>query len=125
MTNWTTCCLRLPLLFALLHPLYALAPVTCAAGAPLGRFQLTVSQPAGGPARPLQAINRLLPNYKISYTPGEIDGPDKKKARIALLLVPSEGSKITISEPKPADEPTEWTVPDRTQIATLVWGPNG
>jgi len=118
-------CLRLALLLTLLKPLHAVTPPTCPAGAPLGRFDLTVSAPEGKPPHPLQSINRLLPGYKISYRPSQIDGADKKKARISLLLVPSGSGKISVTEPKPADEPIDWNVPFRTQIASLVWGPAG
>jgi hypothetical protein len=70
-------------------------------------------------------VNRLLSGDKISYRPVSIDGVDKKKVRIALLLVPSEGSKILVFDPRPADEPTSWTVPFRARLASLVWGPEG
>src|SRR3569833_4044458 len=44
---------------------------------------------------------------------------------MALLLVPSDGSKIKVFDPKPGDESTTWTVPYRTELASLVWGPKG
>ncbi|HWE52683.1 MAG TPA: hypothetical protein VG273_23020 [Bryobacteraceae bacterium] len=66
-----------------------------------------------------------MPGDKISYRPVEIDAMAKKKVRVALLLVPSEGSKIVVFEPRPADEPTSWVVPFRVQLASLVWGPEG
>jgi len=103
----------------------AMAPLMCPGGASLGRFSLTVSPRAGGLAKDLQTVNRLLPGDRISYRPIEIEGPGKKKVRMALLLVPSDGSKIVVFDPKPADEPASWTVPFRAQLASLVWGPEG
>ncbi len=70
-------------------------------------------------------MNQLLPGYKISYRPIEIDSPQKKKARIALLLVPSDRSKIVIFDPRAADQASLWTVPFRAEFASLVWGPAG
>ena len=51
--------------------------------------------------------------------------PLRKKARVALLLVPSDGSKIFVFEPQPADQDVSWKVPFRAQLASLVWGPEG
>lgn len=103
----------------------AMEPLLCPGGVALGRFELKVVPPSGGVPRPLESVNRLLDGYKISYRPLQISAIEKKKVRIALLLVPSEGAKIVVFDPKPADEPAEWTVPFRTQIASLVWGPEG
>jgi len=70
-------------------------------------------------------VNRLLEGDTITYRPEEIDSPGKKKVRIALLLVPSDGSKIMVFEPEPADQAKSWTVPFRAELASLVWGPEG
>ncbi|HTA43647.1 MAG TPA: hypothetical protein VK789_14435 [Bryobacteraceae bacterium] len=100
-------------------------PLICPGGVALGRFELTVVPPSGGAPRPLESVNRLLDGYKISYRPLQITAVEKKKVRISLLVVPSQGAKIVVFDPKPADEPAEWIVPFRTQIASLVWGPEG
>lgn len=121
----TKASLRLVLLPCCLTQLYALAPMSCPAGAPLGRFDLTVSAPGAKAPRPVESMNRVLPNYTISYRPEHLDTLDKKKARVALLLAPSEGSKIVVTDPKPAAEPIDWTVGSRTQIVSLVWSPAG
>jgi hypothetical protein len=65
-------------------------------------------------------VNQLFTGDTISYRPVEIDGLEKKKARIALLLVPSDGSKIVVFDAKPADEPASWMLPFRTQLVSLV-----
>jgi hypothetical protein len=100
-------------------------PLVCPAGTPLGRFELTVAPPTGGVPRDIQTVNRILPGDRISYRPIEIDAPGKKKVRIELLLVPSDGSKIVVFDPQPGDKAASWTVPFRTQLASLVWGPEG
>ena len=108
-----------------LQALSAMEPLMCPGGTPLGRFELTVVPPNGGVARPLASVNRLLDGYRIQYRPLQINSLDKKKVRMTLLLVPSKGARIVVFDPRPADEPAEWTVPFRAQIASLVWGPLG
>lgn len=100
-------------------------PLVCPGGTALGRFTLTVVPPEGGTPRSLETVNRLLEGDTISYHPTEIDSPAAKKTQIALLLVPSEGSKILVTEPRSADQDTSWKVPFRAELATLVWGPAG
>ncbi len=108
-----------------LSAMHAMEPLMCPGGAALGRFDLTVVPPNGGVPRPLTSVNRLLDGYKIYYHPVDIDAIEKKRVRIALLLVPSKGAKIVVFDPKPADQPAEWTVPFRSQVASIVWGPEG
>jgi hypothetical protein len=102
-----------------------MAPLVCPGGTALGRIQLTVVPPAGGAARNLQTMNRLLGGDTISYRPIDVGSSGNKKARIALLLVPSDGSKILVLDPEPTDKTSTWTVPFRAQLASLVWGPEG
>src|SRR6185312_13546703 len=100
-------------------------PLMCPGGTPLGRFDLTVTPKAGGIPHAIETVNRLLPGDTITYRPLEIDSFQKKKVRMALLLVPSDGSKIKVFDPKPGNEAFTWTVPFRTELASLVWGPKG
>lgn len=100
-------------------------PLICPGGTPLGRFDLTVTPKAGGIPHAIETVNRLLPGDTITYRPLEIDSFQKKKVRMALLLVPSDGSKIKVFDPNPGNEPATWTVPFRTELASLVWGPKG
>ena len=100
-------------------------PLICPGGAALGRIELTVVPPAGGVARNIQSVNRILPGDRISYRPVKIESFEKKKARVALLLVPADESKIVVFDPQPSDKAASWTVPFRTQLASLVWGPEG
>lgn len=117
--------LRTALFLLLLQHLNAAEPLICPGGAALGRFELTVTPPDGGTGRTIQTVNRLLPGDRITYRPLEIDSLEKKKVRIALLLVPADGSKILVFDPKPAGGVASWTVPFEAQLASLVWGPEG
>ena len=96
-------------------------PLLCPGGTPLGRVELTVAPKTGGVPHPIETVDQLLPGDTISYQPLEIESFQKKKVRMALLLVPSDGSKIKVFDPKPGDESTTWTVPFRTELASLVW----
>jgi hypothetical protein len=116
---------RVALCLCVLAPLYAAPPVTCPAGAPLGTFEITVTPASGGAARQLQTLNQLLPGYKVTYTPVKINATDKKKARIALVLVPADHGKVKVFDPESAEDAINWTVPERTQIAAIVYGPQG
>src|SRR3569833_1138155 len=100
-------------------------PLMCPGGTPLGRLDLTVAPKTGGLPHPIETVNQLLPGDTITYRPLEIDSFQKKKVRMALLLVPSDGSKIKVFDPAPGDESSTWTVPFRTEFASLVWGPKG
>ncbi len=104
---------------------FAAPPLLCPAGAPIGSFKISVSRPEGGPAIALQAVNEIEPGYKVSYVPATVNSPDKKKARVALVVAPSDHGKILVLDPKPANADAEWTVPIRAQIVSVVYGPQG
>ncbi len=112
-------------LFLSLQCVDAMAPLMCPGGAPLGRFVLDVAPPSSGAPLAMGTVNQLEAGDTISYRPLDIMAPAKKKVRIALLLVPSDGSKILVFDPKAAAQPASWTVPFRTQLVSLVWGPEG
>ena len=109
-----------------LQPIHAMTPpLLCAGGTPLGWIEMKVARAPGASPLDLQRVNRLLEGDMISYRPVKIQSLEPKKARIELLLVPADGSKILVSDPRPANQPTSWMVPFRTQLASLVWGPEG
>jgi hypothetical protein len=112
-------------LFLSLQCVDAMAPLMCPGGAPLGRFVLEVAPRSSGAPLAIGTVNQLEAGETISYRPVDIMAAAKKKVRVALLLVPSDGSKILVFDPKPAAEPASWTVPFRTQLVSLVWGPEG
>src|SRR5580658_582909 len=100
-------------------------PLLCPGGAALGRIELTATRAAGRGPRSIQTVNQILSGDTISYRPINIVSPERKKVRIALLLVPSDGSKIVVFDPQPGDKPGSWKAPFRAQLASLVWGPQG
>ncbi len=109
-----------------LQPIRAMTPpLICAGATPLGWIEMKVTRAPGASQFDLQRVNRLLEGDTISYRPLKIQSLEPKKARIELLLVPADGSKILVSDPRPANQPTSWMVPFRTQLASLVWGTAG
>lgn len=74
-------------------------------------------------------MNVLAAGQKILYRPVDIPSDDRKKAEVALVLLPAgevtEHTKITVLKPKPANEATEWDVPIRTGAVAVVYGPQG
>lgn len=115
-----------PLLcLAALNATLQAAPLVCPSGTPLGRIELTVVPAGGGVGLSVQTVNRVLPGERISYRPVDLASPANKDARVSLILVPADGSKLFVSDPAPAGQATSWQVPFRTELASLVWGPNG
>ncbi len=116
----------LPVLLIPLRSIEAMTPpLICPGGTPLGWIQIKVTRGSGGAPLDIQKVNRLVEGDTISYQPAKIQSIDPKKVRIELLVVPADGSRILVSEPRPADKPTSWMVPFRAQLVSLVWGPQG
>ena len=113
--------------------LFPAVPLGCASGVPLGDFQLDVRSDPKLPALPLRGINRLEEGQTILYAPGKLR-LNPKGGEVALVLAPapakpgtlmSELPKLEVLEPKPANKPAQWTVPYRTGVVALVYGPQG
>lgn len=122
---WKNRFLGLSLLF-LLSPLYAAAPRGCAAGMSLGSFSLEVALSGTEKGRPLQQVNMIRAGDKIRYRPVEPLKSLKKGARVSLVQLPHDKQgKLSVSEPKPAARPAEWTAPFRVTVVCVVFGPQG
>ena len=113
--------------------LFPAVPLGCASGVPLGDFQLDVRSGPKLPALPLRGINRLEEGQIILYAPNKLR-LNPKGGEVALVLAPapakpgtlmSELPKLEVLEPKPANKPAVWTVPNRTGVVALVYGPQG
>lgn len=119
-------------LFLLLTSLGALpalrAQVGCAGSTPVATFKL-FAKPEGFAPYPLRELNQLQPGMKIQYQPVTIPGDDPDDARIAMILAESRHGvstqRLEIVEPQRADRVAEWTVPFRTELVALVYGPQG
>ena len=100
--------------------------VNCPAGSPLGAVDLKVQ--AGDQSLPFRSINRLSENDKVLYAP-VLRGKEKRTGEIALVLVPEKREPgqedIFVTEPKPANKPESWDVPQTISVAAIVYGPAG
>jgi hypothetical protein len=106
----------------------AAAPLSCAAGVPLGGLELSVL--AGGKAAPLplRGINRLAEGNRVRYSPVRLRRKGGKVALVVAPAAPKPGApapKIEVLEPKSADKRQEWVVPFRAGVVALVYGPDG
>lgn len=116
---------RLGAVLCLAAPLLATTPVMCPAGSPLGTFEVTAKPPQSGPPLTIETVNRLEPNDLISWQPVKLNTPEAKKARVALILVPSDHGKVKVFDPQPADKAVNWSVPARTDLVAIAYGPQG
>jgi hypothetical protein len=108
-------------------------PLGCASGVPLGDVELRVRSNPKLPTLPLRGINRLEEGHTILYAPGKLR-LNPKGGEVALVLAPApakpgtlmnELPKLQVLEPRPANKPAEWSVPYRTGVVALVYGPQG
>jgi len=123
-------CRILPgILFVLTSPFPMLeAAAGPAPGRLLGKFQLEVIHPSGGPRLPLRSVNRLDRGFRLRYQPGSMNKDSRKKGEIALVLVPAAsetGEKLQVLDPRPLGKPCEWVVPYRVSVISIVFGPSG
>jgi hypothetical protein len=94
----------------------------CAAGAPLGTFQLLVQAPGEQPL-PVRDVNRILPGYKLLYRPST--GDKEEKGKLAVVFSNRDTQELEVLDAERAGQPAEWTVPVRANILGLVYGPQG
>ncbi len=140
------------MLFFGVAPLFGAAPQSCPAGKPVTSFNLLVKPAQGGTALPLGEINLIEPGDKLEYVPASMLAKSKSKggtdakskspksakpaeppkpkgpSRVAILLASATGANaghIEVLEVKPASVPQEWSVPVRTSVVGLVYGPDG
>lgn len=107
---------------------FAAAVHACPAGTPVNSFRFLLEPAHGGPALPVSSVNQVKPGEKLKYEPlKKVSQKKKKKARIAVLLVPASGSshEIKVLDPHPANADAEWKVPARASIVGVVYGPDG
>ncbi|MGE5644410.1 MAG: hypothetical protein ACM336_01335 [Acidobacteriota bacterium] len=104
----------------------AAVPRSCPASVPLGSFELTVQPPGAGAPRSARDVNIVRSGDKLVYAPIGNPGDDAKKARISLVLVPSDkNAKLSVTDPLPANKRAEWTAPARLAVIGVVYGPQG
>ncbi len=108
-------------------PGFGSTPHACPAGTPVETFRFLVEPAHGGPALPVSSINEIEAGEKLKYEPLKTFHKVKKKAKIAVILVPASGgsSDLKVLEPQPANANAEWKVPVRASIVGMVYGPQG
>ena len=117
-------------LFGSIVPLHAKMPNVCPGSKPVGRFVMLLQRPNdAGQALPVDSVNQIRQRDWLNYSPVIGDGPAfKKKARVAVVLVPpagSAGKRVVVLPVEPADSVDRWHVPFRAAVVGLVVGPDG
>jgi hypothetical protein len=102
--------------------------VNCPAGGPLGAVDLRVLSPKKDDPLTFRTIVHLTEGDTLSYAPVLI-GSQKRPGEIALVMLqakqhPGEGP-LMVTDPKPADKPEEWKIPETLSLAAFVYGPQG
>ncbi len=103
-------------------------PLTCPAGAPLGSIELSVRSPQNAEALPFQNINHLSEGDTLLYAP-VLRAHEKRPGEIALVMVPAKRDpnrdSLIVTDPKSADKPQSWKIPETISLAAFVYGPQG
>ncbi len=103
-------------------------PVACPAGAPIGAIELSVQSPQSADPLPFQNINHLSEGDKLIYAP-VLRPHEKRPGEIAVVMVPAkrDPSKnlLIVTDPKSADKPQSWKIPETISLAAFVYGPQG
>lgn len=103
-------------------------PVTCPAGAPIGAVDLQVRSLANEEPLPFQNINHLGEGDTLLYDP-VLRGREKRPGEVAVVMVPEKReagqSNLIVTEPKAADKPQHWKIPQTVSLAAFVYGAQG
>lgn len=103
-------------------------PPTCPAGAPLGAVELSVRSPQNAAPLPFQNINHLSEGDTLLYAP-VLRPHEKRPGEIALVMVPAKrdpnSDSLIVTDPKSADKPQSWKIPETISLAAFVYGPQG
>lgn len=91
-------------------------------------MNLSVRSPGNTDPLPFQNINHLSENDTLLYSP-VLRGREKRPGEIALVMVPAKRDPdkpmVQVTDPKPADKPQEWKIPETISLAAFVYGPEG
>jgi hypothetical protein len=100
----------------------------CPAGGPLGAVDLSVLSPQNQDPLPFRNINHLSEGDTLLYAP-LLRGHEKRPGEIALVMVPAKTDPdkplLIVTDPKPAEKPQQWRIPETVSLAAFVYGPEG
>jgi len=102
--------------------------LTCPAGAPLGAVNLQVRSPQDKDPLQFQSINHLSEGDTVSYAP-VLRNNEKRPGEVAMVLVPAKRNPdddlLIVTDPKDANKPQQWKIPQTISVAAFVYGPQG
>jgi hypothetical protein len=94
----------------------------------IGTFRLVLTSAEGGPALPLSSVNMIQAGDDLEYEPVQLPPSIRKKARIALVIVPAPEvaqKHLEVLPAHAANSKSDWTIPMRASVLGLVFGPQG
>ncbi len=100
---------------------------SCPAGGPLGEMELKVTSTSSNQPLPFLNIVHLTEGDTVQYEPVK-HGSQKREGDVALVLVPTKISgkeELIVTDPKSANKPQEWKIPQTTALSVFVYGPQG
>jgi hypothetical protein len=91
-------------------------------------MELSVRSPQNLEALPFQNINHLSEGDTLLYAP-VLRAHEKRPGEIALVMVPAKrdpnSDSLIVTDPKSADKPQNWKIPETISLAAFVYGPQG
>jgi hypothetical protein len=100
----------------------------CPAGGPLGAVDLSVTALQNQQPLPFRNINHLSEGDTLLYAP-ILRGHEKRPGEIALVMVPAkidpDKPMLIVTDPKSAEKPQQWKIPETVSLAAFVYGPEG
>lgn len=82
----------------------------------------------GGQALPFRTINHLNEGDVIGYAP-ILRGREKRPGEVSLVMVPAKRDpkrdQLIITDPKPAEKPQRWRIPETISLVAFAYGPAG
>ncbi len=89
-------------------------------------MQLRVQSSSNPNSLPFATINHLSEGDTVLYSP-ILRNREKRPGEVSLVMVPAKHQPkepaLLVTDPKPADKPQKWTVPQTVSLAALVYGP--
>jgi hypothetical protein len=94
----------------------------------IGTFRLRLIPPQGGTFLAVDSVNVIQPGDDLEYQPVQLPPGIRKRARIALVIVPAPEAKhkeLEVLPARPANAQADWLIPTRASVLGIVFGPQG
>src|SRR5262245_48733758 len=98
----------------------------CVGSVGVTTFRLVSAPPTGNSWVQVRQLNNVPAGYRVRYNPVDLPADMKKDAKLTLVMAPRPGEgQITVLEPRPAANPTDWVAPFAPSVMLVVFAPQG